>query len=455
MDKPVVRQGTLGLESFYDADDSTRRPPPPRLELSRAPPDTPPLSTPAPLPGSILTGKQEHYLKRELISQQTVWEINELNSPTALQRFGAPFRSDAGEVAPQDSDLPLLRHIFVNHVRNFPFLDRAREKEFWQDKLQIFLESFAKKQISGSEDRLEETKRRKLALKAQKLVELMMASGIPTASGYEERIRFSELEVVDRGANEQGIMFNQPEGTDINGWDINVAGVRTVSLKRTVRHHQHAEFLIRVKELEKPEIYVGRRYGDFQKLLKQLKLELPGKVFPPIPRKNKKHTGALIGTADDDSDSSISTQDASTDSSDIHESSLRAAFAGHRHTSSSSISGTNSPRKGSTADLHMPKRMSIGHHVLHREEQRVSLRAFIRSLLQNEQIATTTAMKEFLTLNPTNLTRDEQNDIARRKEMDERRIEEGRRFYEIARQRAAELDVHMERFRRDCVENGK
>ena len=103
----------------------------------------------------------------------------------------------------------------------------------------------------------------------------------------------------------------------------------------------------------------------------------------------------------------------------------------------------------------MPKRMSIGHHVLHREEQRVSLRAFIRSLLQNEQIATSTAMKEFLTLNPTNLTRDEQNDIARRKEMDERRIEEGRRFYEIARQRAAELDVHMERFRRDCVENGK
>jgi len=33
--------------------------------------------------------------------------------------------------------LPLLRYIFVNHVRNFPFLDKAKEKEFWQDKLQV------------------------------------------------------------------------------------------------------------------------------------------------------------------------------------------------------------------------------------------------------------------------------------------------------------------------------
>ena len=76
-------------------------------------------------------------LKRELISQQVTYEISELASTTALQRFGAPFRSEYGEVAPVDSDLPILRYIFVHHVRNFPFLDQAREKEFWQDKLQV------------------------------------------------------------------------------------------------------------------------------------------------------------------------------------------------------------------------------------------------------------------------------------------------------------------------------
>lgn len=76
-------------------------------------------------------------LKRELLSAQVRREIVELAHPTALQRFGAPFKSEFGEVAPVDSELPILRFIFVNHVRNFPFLDQAREKEFWQDRLQV------------------------------------------------------------------------------------------------------------------------------------------------------------------------------------------------------------------------------------------------------------------------------------------------------------------------------
>lgn len=67
-----------------------------------------------------------------------------------------------------------------------------------------------------------------------------MVSGIPTASGYEERIRFSEIEVVDRGANEQGLLVNSPDPHEINGWDVNIAGVRTTSVKRTVRYHSHA-----------------------------------------------------------------------------------------------------------------------------------------------------------------------------------------------------------------------
>lgn len=37
-------------------------------------------------------------------------------------------------------------------------------------------------------------------------------------------------------------------------------------------------------------------------------------------------------------------------------------------------------------------------------------------------------------------------DILRRKAMDEKRVEEQRQFYEIARRRAAELDVYMEEY---------
>ncbi|KAL5332979.1 hypothetical protein BJX70DRAFT_87590 [Aspergillus crustosus] len=398
----------------------------------------------------ILTGKQEHYLKRELIGRQVQQEIAELNSPTALRRFGAPFRSEFGEVAPIDSELPILRYIFVHHVRNFPFLDQAREKEFWQDKLQVFLESFANKNVSSSEDRLEETKRRKLARKCEKLVELMMVSGIPTASGYEERIQFSEMEVVDRGANEKGLLVNMPEGNAINGWDINVAAVRVTSVRRTVRHHQHAEFLIRVRRNGQPDIFVFRRFGEFVKLQKRLRIEIPGKILPPLPRKNKSSTTSTSsiwgGTVEDDelSISSVSTQDTSLVEEARSSRNLAPVDLLQRGRSRSRSSVRKSPR--GSADI--PRET-----VLFREEQRISLRAYLRTLLQNKQVAQSKALEEFLIADPIIPGQEDTLDMQRRKEVDSIRIEEQRRFYEIAQQRAAELDVYMEKFRRDIVEH--
>lgn len=87
--------------------------------------------------------------------------------------------------------------------------------------------------------------------------------------------------------------------------------------------------------------------------------------------------------------------------------------------------------------------------------QRVSLRAYLRTILQNPQVAQTKAIKEFLTGSPITLNQEESEDVQRRKEMDKKRIEEQRRFYEIARQRAKELDVYMERFRRDIIESSE
>ncbi|OGM43647.1 PX domain protein [Aspergillus bombycis] len=405
------------------------------------------------LPGQILTGKQEHYLKRELIARQVQSEIAELNSPTALQRFGAPFRSEYGEVAPVDSELPILRYIFVHHVRNFPFLDQAREKEFWQDKLQVFLESFAKKHVSSSEDRLEETKRRKLARKCEKLVELMMVSGIPTASGYEERIQFSEIEVVDRGANDNGLLVNMPEGNAIHGWDVNVAAVRITSVRRTVRYHQHAEFILRVRREGKSDVFVARRYGDFAKLHKRLRTEFPGKPLPVLPRKNKSSTSSsFFSSVDDDASSvsSLSSQSASTpDEGQSSRNSLAPGNHLHRSASRSSMRSSlgispKSPRLSADTSRET---------VLYREEQRVSLRAFLRTLLQNKRAAESKALEEFLTAEPITLNEEELIDMQRRKEADAIRIEEQKKFYEIARQRAAELDVYMENFRRDIVES--
>ncbi|CAK7211232.1 hypothetical protein SBRCBS47491_001048 [Sporothrix bragantina] len=417
----------------------------------------------SPPPGQTLTGKQEHYLKRELIGEQAKWEISELNSPTALRRFGAPFRSDLGEVSPLDSSLPILRYIFVHHVREFPFLDKAKEKEFWQDKLQVFLESFATKNISSSEDRLEETKRRKLALKAQKLVELMMVSGVRTSSGFEERIRFSELEIVDRDAIDTGVLGSMPEGNFVNGWDVNVAGVRVTSIKRNIRYHQHAEFIVRIKRKGELDHFVARRYGDFGRLFKALRIELPGRVLPPLPRKNKTSTtsniiSGIMGNNDSDVDSissaSTLTSPTGLGPSGVTENLKNLTVREHRR-AGSTASGKASPRPSLDGVPPSPTTATAKQSenvVLWRENQRISLRAFLRSLLSNPQIARTKALQEFLTRDPITPRDEDVVDISRRAEVDKKRVEEQKKFYEIARKRAADLDVYMEQFRQDIVE---
>ena len=55
-------------------------------------------------------------------------------------------------------------------------------------------------------------------------------------------------------------------------------------------------------------------------------------------------------------------------------------------------------------------------------------------------------MQDFLTKDPLTPKDDDVDDIMRRKALDERRMEEQKEFYEIARKRAAELDVYMEQY---------
>jgi hypothetical protein len=68
----------------------------------------------------------------------------------------------------------------------------------------------------------------------------MMVSGVRTASGFEERIRFAEMEIVDRDAIQTGMLHTMPEGNYVNGWDVNVAGVRITTAKKRIRSHKHA-----------------------------------------------------------------------------------------------------------------------------------------------------------------------------------------------------------------------
>lgn len=79
----------------------------------------------------------------------------------------------------------------------------------------------------------------------------------------------------------------------------------------------------------------------------------------------------------------------------------------------------------------------------------------MRALLGDTQIAKSRAMSKFLLDEPIQMNEEERIDEDRRRSMDKIRIEEQKRFYEIARQRARELDVYMERFRREIVESSE
>lgn len=144
---------------------------------------------------------------------------------------------------------------------------------------------------------------------------------------------------------------------------------------------------------------------------------------------------------DESSVSSISTQDASLveearSPRNLHPGDLSSRA---RSRSRSSRVSTDAPRET----------------VLYREEQRISLRAFLRTLLQNKRVADSRVTEEFLTQDPFVPGKEEMRDMEKRKGVDAVRIEEQKRFYEIARQRAAELDVYMEKFRRDIVESSE
>lgn len=118
------------------------------------------------------------------------------------------------------------------------------------------------------------TKRQKLAKRFERLILLLLSSGIRTASGKEESVTNPEWVEADddtRGpfsvASDQQLGNIAPIiGVCEGGYDINIAGVRMTSARRRVRDRQHAEFIICTKRLGKEDVHVARRYGAFKKL---------------------------------------------------------------------------------------------------------------------------------------------------------------------------------------------
>lgn len=183
----------------------------------------------------MLSPVQAHYLKKALISQELQHEINLLSTKDSLSTFGTPFKENEDTPTHKGAvvDLPLLRFFFANYIKTFPFLKKADEK-FWQDKVQVFVNLFVSKHISSSGDRQEVTKRRRLALKAEKHLSLLFNSGIKASN--DETVKTATPPIPQK---QPSIQPFRPEGNAINGLDVNVVTVRIVWERRHVRQHPH------------------------------------------------------------------------------------------------------------------------------------------------------------------------------------------------------------------------
>ncbi|ODQ55465.1 hypothetical protein SAICODRAFT_23501 [Saitoella complicata NRRL Y-17804] len=358
-----------------------------------------------------LTARQQHYLKKELLSQQLEDEIALLSSPAALSSFGPPFRSSA-LVDPSQCPTPILRFVFTRYVQTFPFLKKVNQEEFWGGKVQAFYEAFLKKNISTTDDREEDTKRRMMGSKLEKMIGIMMNAGLKTASGQEEGISVLEAEKNSNGK------WAKDHASGTQGFKVNVCAVRMEKERRHLRKQTHAYFLVRTSRPSQSDVITAHRYGDFCRLHKELTEEFPGKEIPRLPQKNKTATSTRRDGTSKDDNASIN--------------------------SSSSNETTPPPSPG----IQSAPESSI----IPREKNRLTLRAFIRALVHDPQIVRSTNLIMFLTADPIHLTPDDIEDEARRAELDVLRTTELSKFTQVAQARARELDAHMSTFKKDLVQ---
>jgi len=376
--------------------------------------------------GSIVTpDKNElsplraHYLKRELVTLRLVQELEEFLQPDALSVLGPPFApAQPGTNVPtsvqarqaRDVDLPFTRFLFHHFILSFPMLAKA-QPSFFSDKLQPFVHSFLARNISTSDDREEMSKRRKITGKFEKHLGLILSAAIKMTDngGKEEVIRISDyfdgqgnplpqnpqagksLPPIPRSVIEKDMIFS-----------VNVVTVRTIVVKGRLRNSSREEFLIRTVRKGYPDLYVSRRYGAFYKLAENLRKDYPEEDVRPPPGKDRRATemrspSSASGTATPTSATHHRLQSTGSDADSVHSLDL------------------NSPGVPPT---------------LSRERNRLTLRAYIRALLNNPTIAASGLIQEFLTADPTTPSSAEMKDIEQREENDRVREEETNRFRE-------------------------
>ncbi|KAG6378533.1 hypothetical protein JVT61DRAFT_12795 [Boletus reticuloceps] len=368
-------------------------------------------------PPTDLTPLRAHYLKKALVTLQIRNDLDDLTrapSASTLAYLGPPF-------APPQSpsprlDLPLLKYIFRHFVLTFPFLAAAPD-DFYSGKLQPFVDSLFARNLSSSlllddSDPQDPTPRKGIAK-----VERNLAMFITSAIKLDEpedilRLSQADLQSLERAVDKRLARHN-PRNSNFH---VNIVSVRTVTEKGRVRSHVHEEFLIRTTLSHDRHVCVSRRYGDFRTLATELRKAHPDSIAPSPPPKDRTAVDAHVSPTPL---SPTYPENPSLDSL-AHEPSLPGDFY-----ASQSTGGQSSSR-------------------LSREKNRLTLRAYLHTLLATPPFSSSPVLRSFFFSGPTTLSPQEQEDAQRREEADRVR-EQGRK--EFAREIGARVDQLREAVR--------
>ncbi|KAG1783308.1 hypothetical protein EV702DRAFT_1191738 [Suillus placidus] len=365
-----------------------------------------------------LTPLRAHYLKKSLIQLQFHKELNRITNPpgdhggSTLAYLGAPFTPPP--TGAQPLDLPFLKYMFRQFVLTFPLL-AAADKSFYSNKLQVFVASALAKNISPTsllEDENDpKAARLKLLDKLERNFALFFSAGTKLVE-QEEVVRLNQhdLDRLEQLAKKRQARLAKHRDV----FEVNIVCVRTVTDKGRVRSRVHEEFIIRTRLSENKEVCVSRRYGDFKTLADELRKFHPEEMVPSPPVKDR--TIVNVPRSTSPPDVSIVSRMQRTTLSDY----------GATFSDGSSESLPHAPSSQQFRNGISPPQLS-------REKNRLTLRAYLHSLMNNGVIGSSPVLKSFLLSGPTSLSLGEVEDARRREDADKIRENGRKRFaHEIA-----------------------
>ncbi|KAG9317278.1 hypothetical protein JVU11DRAFT_1473 [Chiua virens] len=333
--------------------------------------------------------------QNSLISPQTT----PLPSPTSVAPLHHP------NLTSQTSISPFSKYIFRQYVLSFPFMAAAPD-DFYSDKLQPFVDSVLARNLSSSalldDSDSPDPVPRKLITKVERNLAMFLTSALKLLEP-EDILRLSQadLQSLERAVNKR--LAKRSTNTGTGHFHVNIVTVRAVTDRGRVRSRVHEEFIIRTTLSPDNHVCVSRRYGDFRTLADELRKAYPDSIVPSPPQKDRTSVGVTIPSSPTPTDVPYSSENPSIDSL-VRDSPVPGNFY------AAQSNGALPPSR------------------LSREKNRLTLRAYLHTLLTTPPFTSSPVLRSFLFSGPTTLSLQEQEDVRRREEADRVREQGKKKF---------------------------